>query len=123
MEPQYHLDYAVAVLDPVVTYWRAPAATVLFLIVAFRPRSPSHCIMVGRVFVLMACVLWFAAVYPPLAACARIADWAMFASAMSSHVCEVAMNWSAVRDAKRVEYPSPFHRIWSALRHRLETSV
>lgn len=127
MDPFHYLALAVFYLDPMVTAWRAPAAVVLFVIVAFRPQHPSRCIMLGRVLVLMACVNWVAAAVPDiwpaaslegLSACAKFGDWVMFGSAMASHVCEVATTWGAVIEAKRRESPSPFARIWAALLHR-----
>lgn len=123
MEPIYYLDRLVALLDPFVMALRAPAAVVLFAIVAFRPKSPSFCIMMGRVLVLAACVLWVAAIVPGFRTCGALGNWIMFASAMASHVCEVVLNWAAVLAAKRAEYPSPFARIWHAIRHRQERPV
>lgn len=129
MEPFFWLDVLVAFLMPMVMALRAPAALVLFVIVAFRPRSPSHCIMVGRYLVLVACVFWLVAEVSswfwtePGSACGTLGNWTMFASAMASHVCEVAMNWASVLDAKRAERPSALTRIWQAIRYRQERPV
>ena len=129
MGPLYWLDVLVAFLTPLVMALRAPAAVVLFVIVAFRPKSPSHCIMVGRYLVLVACLFWVAAEVSrwfwiePSSACGTLGNWTMFLSAMASHVCEVAMNWAAALDAKRAESPSAFARIWHAIRHRQERLV
>lgn len=127
MDPLHYLALLAFYLEPIVNAWRAPAAVLLFLIVAFRPQHPSRCVMLGRVLVLMACFNWVAAVAPDvfpsaglggLSVCAKFGDWVMFASAMASHVCEVVMTWAAVREAKRQEAPSPLARIWCALFHR-----
>lgn len=129
MDPLIWLDVLVAFLTPVVLALRAPAAVVLFVIVAFRPRSPSHCIMVGRYFVLVACVWWLAAevvrwFWPDASgAIGTLGNWTLFLSAMASHVCEVAVNWGAAVDAKRAESPSAFARIWQAIRYRQERPV
>lgn len=116
LDPQTALDLVVAFIDPIVTAWRAPAAVVLLIIVAFRPKHPSRCVMIGRALVLMACVFWIAAAIPALDRAARVGDWLMFVSALASHVCEVFMNWAAVRQAKQAEAPSPFGRMWMAAR-------
>lgn len=129
MDPLFWLDVLVAFLTPVVLALRAPAAVVLFVIVAFRPRSPSHCIMVGRYLVLVACVFWLAAevsrwFWPdPSGAFGTLGNWTLFLSAMAAHVCEVAVNWAAAVDAKRAESPSALARIWNAIRHRQERQV
>lgn len=127
MDPLHYFALAVFYLEPMVTAWRAPAAVLLFVIVAFRPQHQSRCVMIGRALVLMACLNWMAAAVPDLfpaarldglGACSKVGDWMMFASAMASHVCEVVMNWAAVIHAKRLEGPSPFRRIWAALSYR-----
>ncbi|CAB4168047.1 hypothetical protein UFOVP860_92 [uncultured Caudovirales phage] len=123
MDPIFWLDVLVAFLTPVVMALRAPAAVVLFLIVAFRPKSESHCIMLGRYLVLVACIFWVVAGIPEWSACGTLGNWTMFLSAMASHVCEVAMNWASVVAAKRAESPSAFARIWHAFRHRQGTPV
>ena len=118
MSPIYYLDRLVDVLDPIVMALRAPAAFILLLFVAFRPKSPSPCVMLGRALTVAACMLWMAAIIPGFSGCGALGNWVMFASTMASHVCEVAMNWSAVLAAKRAETPSTFARIWYAAMRR-----
>lgn len=103
--PEHYLNLVVMWLTPIVNDLRAPAALILFAFVCFRPQAASRCVMIGRVLTLMACVLWMAAAYQPFAACARLGDWVMFASAFASHVCEVVMSWANVMAAKRAEGP------------------
>ena len=116
MDPKTAVDLVVVALEPIVTAWRAPAALVLLLIVGFRPKHDSRCVMLGRALVMMACLFWIVAALPAFDAAARLGDWLMFGSAMATHVCEVFMNWAAVLEAKRAEAPGPFGRIWQAAR-------
>lgn len=116
IDPQTALDLVVAFIDPIVVAWRTPAALVLLVIVVFRPKHDSRCVMIGRALVVMACVFWMVAAIPALDRAARVGDWLMFLSAMASHVCEVLMNWARVVEDKRLEAPSPWSRIWLAAR-------
>lgn len=116
MDPKTALEFVVALVDPIVTAWRAPAAVVLFAAVVFRPKHESRCVMIGRVLVCIACAFWFVAGVFGFESASRIGDWTMFLSAMATHVCEVFMNLAAVLEAKRGEGPSPLGRIWSAAR-------
>ena len=108
VEPLFYLDLAVRTAEPFVDDCRGPLAVVLFAIVAFRPKAgASHCVLAGRVLVLMACILWFAGLVAHLPPVTTIGDWIAFLSLMASHVCDVVWRWPQLIAEKRATGVSP----------------